>query len=66
MKHEQKPAPDLARTPEETARQLNFHVETVRQHLRAGLIPGVRIGSSWRVKQSTIDAILAGELQAAK
>jgi excisionase family DNA binding protein len=66
MKHEQKAAPDPARAPEEAARQLNLHVETVRQHLRAGLIPGVRIGGAWRIKQSTIDAILAGDLQAAK
>lgn len=58
--------PKRALNPEQVAEQLGIHPETVRQHLRAGLIPAVRIGRQWRILQTTVDAMLAGEIPAAK
>jgi excisionase family DNA binding protein len=43
----------------ETAQKLRAHPETVRQWLREGQIAGVKLGRSWRVRESDLAAFIA-------
>lgn len=43
---------------EEVARRLGRHPDTIREDLRAGRLPGVKIGRSWRVVAADLDAHL--------
>lgn len=38
----------------EVARKLNCDVETLRRRLRAGTLPGIRIGNEWRVDPDAV------------
>jgi excisionase family DNA binding protein len=44
-------------TPEEAAEILKLHPETVRRMLNDGRLPGAKLGGSWRIRQSDLDAI---------
>ena len=45
-------------TVEQVAEYLQMPVQTVRQHLRTGELPGRKIGKTWRVLRSELDAWL--------
>jgi excisionase family DNA binding protein len=45
-------------TPEESARYLKMHVDSVRRLLRAGKLPGRKFGGGWRIAKSSLDEML--------
>lgn len=45
-------------TPEQVALLLQVHVESVRAWLRAGTLPGVRVGRHWRVRRVDVDQLM--------
>jgi excisionase family DNA binding protein len=53
---------DRLLTAPEVARILGLSEWALRRHLRAGRIPGVLLGATWRVKQSVVTAIMDGRL----
>lgn len=57
---ESPPAPYLS--AEEAADLLGLGLETVKRHLRAGRLPGKKVGRLWRVSRAALDAHLAAEL----
>lgn len=48
---------------EELARLLGRHPDTVRDDLRAGRLPGVKVGRSWRTPVADLEAFLKGVRQ---
>ena len=42
------------------AKQLQIAYATLLGHLRAGRLPGVKFGKSWRIPSYAIEALLAG------
>lgn len=46
----------------EAAALMRISAEKVRMMLRAGQLPGVKIGSVWRIRRADVEALLAGEL----
>ena len=53
-------------TVEETAEKLKKHPENVREFLRNGELAGVKLGRSWRVRESDLTAFVAARLRPAK
>ncbi len=53
--------PDELFTPEESAKYLKMHVDSVRRLLRNGKLPGVKIGGGWRIPKGALDAMLSGK-----
>lgn len=56
-------AESLQREPEllrsrEVARRLNLSTRRVQMLLKAGMLPGVRIGRTWLIPGKTLDAYL--------
>ncbi len=47
---------------EEAAGLLTVHPNTLRRWLRSGRVPGLKLAGAWRVKASTLQAIISGEL----
>ena len=47
-------------TVNETAAMLRFSAEHVRRLARAGTLPGVKVGDSWRFPVSEIKRLIAG------
>jgi excisionase family DNA binding protein len=47
-------------TPKEVANYLKMSVLTVYKHAKEGIIPGFRVGNSWRFDKSKIDDLLVG------
>jgi len=45
-------------TPSEIAEKLNLHPNTVRDYLKAGVLPGVKLGRVWRVEEEDLDKFL--------
>lgn len=45
-------------TPEEVADYLRLNRETVYRNLRRGQLPGIKIGSQWRVSRSSLNKAL--------
>jgi len=50
-------------TAERAAEILDLNVDTVRRYLAAGRIPGTKFGKTWRIADSTVRALLEGQLQ---
>lgn len=44
---------------DETAQKLKSHPETVRRFIRQGQLAGVKLGRSWRVRESDLTAFIA-------
>jgi CDP-diacylglycerol--serine O-phosphatidyltransferase len=44
----------------ESLRYLQLNQETVKQLLRAGTIPGLKLGRAWRISRMQLDAMFAG------
>lgn len=55
--HETEPAVELMSTSE-AAELLDVHVNTIKNWIADGKLPAVRIGRSWKVRRSDLDAIL--------
>jgi len=53
-------ATDELLTPEESAKYLKMHVDSVRRLMRAGKLPGVKVGGGWRIQKSVLDVMLSG------
>jgi len=47
-------------TPKEVANYLKMSVLTVYKHAKEGVIPGFRVGNSWRFDKGKIDDLLVG------
>jgi len=47
-------------TPKEVANYLKMSVLTVYKHAKEGVIPGFRVGNSWRFDKTKIDELLVG------
>jgi excisionase family DNA binding protein len=45
-------------TPEEAAARLKVKLKTVKDWLRAGRLPGYKIGRAWRLKAVDVDAFI--------
>lgn len=45
-------------TPEEVADYLRLTRETVYRNLRQGRIPGIKVGSQWRVSRAALESAL--------
>jgi excisionase family DNA binding protein len=45
-------------TPEEVADYLRLNRETVYRNLRRGQLPGIKVGSQWRVSRSSLNKAL--------
>ena len=46
--------------PKEVAHYLKMSVLTVYKHAKEGVIPGFRVGNSWRFDKTKIDDLLIG------
>jgi len=42
-------------TPSEIAERLNIHPNTVRDYLKAGILPAVKLGRVWRVEEEDLN-----------
>jgi len=49
-------------TVQETARYLHFCPETVKRLLRAGELPGIKVGHRWLVPKAQLDEYLLSRL----
>ena len=47
-------------TPEEAAGYLRVHPQTVYRRLRAGALPGAKVGEQWRLRKADLDQFLKG------
>lgn len=45
----------------EAAKILQMHPVTVRRHMRAGKLPGRKIGGEWRISRDVLEQFLRGE-----
>ncbi len=54
-------SPDIL-TPEEAADYLRVNRETVYRRLRAGKLPGNKIGQQWRIRKHDLNRYLQGPL----
>ena len=45
-------------TAEEVAEYLRIHPYTVRRLVRAGKLPGFKVGGQWRFKKEEIDSLI--------
>lgn len=43
-------------TPEEVARKLRLHPDTVARLLRQGKLPGYKVAGSWRINTAELEA----------
>lgn len=50
-------------TPEEVAEALKVSVKVVKDWLRAGTIPGTKVGKLWRVPRTDLEQWLEGNTQ---
>jgi excisionase family DNA binding protein len=49
----------------ETAQKLKWHPETVRRFIRDGQLSAVKMGKSWRVRESDLSAFIAPRVRRA-
>ena len=47
-------------TTEQAAKYLQVNIETLKKQLRAGKIPGMKVGRAWRIHKAALDAALGG------
>ena len=45
-------------TTDQVARRLNLHQNTVIRYIRSGRLPAVKVGKSYRIKESVVDSLL--------
>ena len=56
------PAENGILTPEQVALELSLAVETIRELLRRGLLPGVKVGGSWRTTRRALYGHLENQM----
>ena len=56
--------PENMLSAEEAAEILGLQVRTVRNYVREGLLPGVRIGKQYRIARADLEAFTAGSVGA--
>ena len=49
---------DSLLTTDQVAKRLNLHQNTVIRYIHSGRLPAVKVGKSYRIKQSVVDALL--------
>lgn len=49
-------------TVEEVAKYLRKSKQTIRKLVKQGKIPAVKIGGSWMITETTLQRLLAGEI----
>ena len=49
-------------TPEEVADFLRLNRETVYRNLRRGQLPGIKVGSQWRVSRAALNLALSSSV----
>ncbi len=54
---------EIGLTIAEAAEQLRVATTTAREWAKAGKLPAQRIGRKWIVLQSTVNAVLRGEIE---
>ncbi len=47
-------------TPQEAARYVRLHPQTIYRRLRTGTMPGAKIGDQWRIRKVDLDNYLKG------
>jgi len=47
-------------TVEQAARKLQVKPHTVREYLKRGMIPGRKLGRSWRILETELESFLSG------
>ena len=47
-------------TPDEAARYLRVHPQTIYRRLRTGTMPGAKIGDQWRIRKADLESYLKG------
>lgn len=50
-------------TPGEIAERLNLHPNTVRDYLKAGLLPAIKLGRVWRVEEKDLKEFIQARKQ---
>ena len=50
-------------TPREAARYLGLHIITIYRLVKAGSIPGFKIGGQWRFKKDLLDEWIKGKIR---
>lgn len=53
---------DIILSPEQVAKYLQIHLQTVYRNLRQKRLPGNKVGRQWRIRKSDLDRFLAGSL----
>ena len=53
-------------TPEEVAEKLRVHPNTVRDYLKQGILPGIKLGRAWRVEEKDLEAFIKERKQGAR
>jgi excisionase family DNA binding protein len=48
-------------TPEDLVKLLDIPKKTIMDHLRAGKIPGKKIGKHWRISEEAFDEYMRGK-----
>ncbi len=51
-------------TPEEVAELLGFKTRTIKEWLRSGKLPGIKVGVTWRVRQKDLAEFLEKQKEA--
>lgn len=54
---------DKLLTPEEVAEKFSVTVNTVRDWLRTGELPGIKIGKIWRVRQQELNEFIDSKVR---
>jgi excisionase family DNA binding protein len=57
-------ATDELLTPEESAKYLKMHVDSVRRLLRTSKLPGKKVGGGWRIPKSALVEMLRSDVPA--
>jgi len=50
-------------TVEEVAQYLRVSIHTVREMIKAGKLPAVKVGKAYRIKQNDVEKFLSTEVQ---
>jgi len=50
-------------TLEEVAQRLRFHINTVREYVKEGIIPGIKFERAWRVEQDDLEDFIKSRKQ---
>ena len=45
-------------TPEEVAQKLRVHPNTIRDYLKDGILPGIKLGRIWRVEEKDLEEFI--------